>query len=256
MPFPGFQTFAQGSAAHSSQNTGSAATSTIAVNQGDSVYVFVAYGNNAGSVSVKTSPSPGVTDSSGNVYQQVAIKQNTANPTYPSQEIWVTDDVSANPALTVTVGFTGSTFYVFTAVQVSGADGSGSPDTKSTGTAGNGSSSSDPITTNSPGDLVIACDCSVRGTGTVTSGGGFTYDTSLSGPSGPTVGSDVYLNLFYLDAAALGSYNSSLNYSTAKPYAVITVSVRQSSSWTGLSGKPFVTVSPYGIKNSRSHSPL
>jgi hypothetical protein len=247
--FPAFGASAQGSAKNSMPNAGSSATSNIAVNQGDSVYVLVAYGCKSGAtVSVKTSPV-GVTDSAGNLYNRAGIKQNGSNSTYPAIEIWYADNVPANSSLKITVAFTGSTFYVFTAVQVSGSYGAGSIDVVSSGATGNSTSSSDPITTAAPYDLVIACDCSVRGTGTVTSGGGFTADSGLGGPSGPLVGSDVYLNVFYDDGAAAGNYNSSLSYVTAEPYAVITVGVRTSTAWSGVSGRPYVTVSPVGIAN-------
>jgi hypothetical protein len=231
------------------QNSGSATTTSINVNRGDSVYVFVAYGCAAGSIRVQTS-TPGVTDSSNNIYKQAAIKQNPADSTYPAQEIWYADNVPANPALTVSVAFTGgSTFYIFTAVQISGSNGAGSIDVVSSGATGNTSPSSDPITTVNSSDLVIACDCSVRGTGTVTSGGGFTYNSNLSGPSGPTGGEDVYLNIFYDDAAAAGLYNSELSYPVATPYALISVAVKASVTWREVGAKPLVIVSPVGVTN-------
>ncbi len=255
MVYPTFGTSAQGAASNASPNGGSSATSAITVNRGDSVYVLVAYGCGSGAtISVKY-PTPGVTDSAGNVYQRIAIKQNGSNSTYPAIEVWCADNVPATSALTISVAFTANTFYIFSAVQISGAYGAGSVDLHTAGDAHSGTSSTDPITTDAPYDLVVACQCDVRGTGTLTSGGGFTMDTGLSGASGGTLGSDVYLQVFYLEAAAAGAYNSSLSWPTAEPFSLITVGIRCSTPWSSVSGRPFVTVSPVGIANSLAAIP-
>jgi hypothetical protein len=252
MPFPAVGNYSYASAAHSSINSG-ATTTPFSVNQGDSVYVFIGYGCGSGSIDVSS-----VSDTGGNTYVRAAKKQNATQGSYPAQEIWYADNVPTVGALTVTVAFSGHTFYYFSAVQVTGANGSGSLDAVSSGATGNTNPGSDPTLTLTPSDLVVACNCENRFSGTTTSASGFTQDTTgRSGPSGTVGGgsSDIYMDLWETSAAAPGVYNSDLSAATPQAFALITVAIKASVDWSGLSGKPYVTVSPIGIQNSGSGVP-
>lgn len=246
MNFPKILGFQQAAAPASSPASSGTTSTGLAVSAGDSVYVFVSYGtNSSGGIFVSS-----VTDSQGNAYTRAAIIQNKTNSIYPAQEVWYTDDVPANSSLTVTVTFNSSTFFIFTATDISGVDGSGSLDAVSSGQTGNATSSSDPISIISPYDLVVACQCSQRNTGTFTSGGGFT--SAFAGVSGTSLTADVSTNGWYDDASAIGSYNSKLSSPSAQPYAVITVAIKASRAWTAISGRPTVTVSSKGLANGLS----
>lgn len=251
MSFPKILAYQQAAAAETAQAS-SGTTAALTAHAGDSIYVFVSYATGPlGNPKVSS-----VTDSSGNPYVRGAIVQNLTNQDgtsghYLAEEIWYADNVPANAALTVTVTFSSSTFFVFNAVDISGAAGvSVSRDVFSSGQTGSGTSSSDPISCVSPNDLVIALFCGFRLTGTPTSAGGFT--ATFSGVSGgnTTTPKDITSNGFYYDAASAGIQNSSISWTTAEPYAIVTVAIKSVEAWVNLQGKPVVTVSPIGLGTS------
>ncbi len=251
LAFPKILAYQTAAAPESTPTTSAPASSAMSVNAGDSVYVFISYGtNSSGGISVSA-----VTDSHGNAYKRAGIVQNKTNTDYPAQEIWYADNVPANSALIVTVTFNSSTFFFFTAMDISDAASNGSLDAVSSGQTGNTTSSSDPITTSNLNDLVIANQCALRGIVTQSSGGGFTSIAGgVSGPNFPPPPPPLDLNsgLWYLDATTTGTYNSSLTNGTAEPYAMLTVAIKPASTWAQLSGKPYRTVSASGIANGLS----
>jgi hypothetical protein len=245
MTFPGLISW-QSAAAPKSTPASSATTSVgLNVSAGDSVYIVISYAtNSAGTLKVSS-----VSDSSGNTYLQAGHIRNTTNSPYPAQEIWYSDNVPANSSLTVTVQFTSSTFFVFTAMDISGSYRAGSLDAVTTGSTGSSSTTSDSITTATPYDLVIACLTEDRGGSTSSSSGGFALAfTQVSGSADP---GDVDTYVYIADGLNAGSYNSSISTLNSTPYAIQTLAIKiNPSAWVTLSGKPFVTVSPRGIANS------
>ncbi len=226
-------------------------TNAFAVNLGDSVYVFIGYETNSGGGITVSS----VTDSSGNSYKKAAGKQNTSDQYYPASEVWYADNVMVNPSLKVTVNFSSSTAFALAAVEIAGANPTGSLDAVSSGNAGltptSDPTSLDPITVNNPGDLVIANYVFMRGAGTQTSGGGFTGSTVIQA-NGTSDVEDLWTQGWYEYANAIGSYDSKMYTQTSVAYAIITVAIKPGPLWSAVVGKPFVTVSAKGVKNGSS----
>ena len=236
--------------------TGSGTTSTLTVHSGDSIYVFIGY---AAIVSGNNVSVTGVSDGSGNTYKRAAGIRNVGTSIYPAIDVWYVDNVPANSSIQVTVTFSHNTFFTVSAIEVTGSNPGGSLDGATVGVVGasfptSSPSSMDPITTVNPNDLVIACVCFQRGVGTVSSGGGFTLSSAID-VIGPGSG-DTGIEGFYDDVASPGSVDSKLHGTTSGfPYAVCTVAIRLAfgvSEWSGLSGRPYLSVSAKGIANSLS----
>jgi hypothetical protein len=210
MPYPKViqTTFASGSP----NSGGSTGFGALHPQSGDSMYVFIAY--DAGSPGSNHVTS--VSDSSSNFYAKAGAIQNTGHVGIPnpSVEVWYADNVPNNGTLIVSVGFFASTYFVFDVAIIRGVASSGSIDTLSAGQTGNSASSSDPIVTVSPDDLVIACQCTANGiTSAPASGGGFT-SVMLEQQSGGTA-SDVYVDLWEGGPAPPNDFNSSFSWTGA-----------------------------------------
>jgi hypothetical protein len=238
----------------SPQSSGSTSPS-MAVKDGDSVYVFIAY-NNVGGTLVKSVTDNAVSPNQAtpNVYKKAAITLgpgNVGGPA-PSIEVWYADGVPPHASLEVTVTFTASTLFAVIAADISGAAGSGSLDAVSVGASANGTptSSTDSVTSVYQDDIIFSVQCQVYGSGTVSAGGGFT--SVLATQSGTTVGSDLGISVWEQGVGAPSSETVTLSWPTGEPYALRTVAVRSAIAWSNLAGKPYVTVSPAGITGGLS----
>ena len=254
MTYPGIGNYGTASASSTSPVT-SATTGSLAVVTGDSVYVFIGYADQYASLSVGVSS---VTDSAGSRYRKAGGIANTVTAIYPAIEVWYADNIegSASP-ITVTVNFSNPTMCTISAVEITGADAAGSLDAVSAGKTGaslpnTAPSSQDPITTVNSNDLVVACVCFGRGVGAVSSGGGFTFTSAINVLGGGGVG-NTGIEGFYDDATTPGTYDARVHGTNlGYPYAIFSVAIRLASGvsqWSGLAGKPFMTVSPRGIGN-------
>ena len=231
--------------------TSLASSPAIAVNSGDSIYVFIGYDcGSTGSISVS-----GVSDTI-NKYRPIGKKQNpgqTSPHSNASVEIWCADSVAAASSLTVKVTFSAATFFGIVVQDiVGGAIPTNAFDALSPGSTGSGMTSTDPVSTVSGEDLVIAVQCQSDGTGALTSGGGFTNvlfaDSGFGGLERLTVsGWDLSVRL-------PSTVNSSFSWpSTGFPYSILTVAIRSALEYSNLPiGKPSLTVSPIGIKTAQS----
>jgi len=249
MTFPSIATGSPGYAsAPATMHATSGTTSPgIATAIGNSVYVFIGYNATLGGPFSVLS----VKDSLGNVYSKAGGKQYlSGSGPWPSVEIWYFDGVAASSSLTVTVIFTGLCYFAIIVAAVTGCAPNGSVDVVSEGEAGSGTSSADPISTLSPNDLVFAFQCQVQGTGTLGTGGGFTH--ILYNQSGSSVGGDVTLSGFDLIVSPPNAADSSLSWTTAYPFAIITVAIKSPLPWSGVPGRSALTVSPVGISNGSS----
>ncbi len=212
MTYPKVTATVQASAVYTSPAS-SGTTPGLAVSAGDSVYVFVGYSaGNTGGVSVSS-----VTDSqspASNVYKRAGKIQNTGHAFAPNPavEIWYADNVPANSSLKVTVTFSGVTVFVFAAADVVGVLPSGSLDSITIGQKATSTSSSDPLRTVSPYDLVIACQCSYQGAGTFASAGGFV--SLFVDQSGSTGNEDLSINGWSIQAVPPADYNSQFSWPT------------------------------------------
>jgi hypothetical protein len=222
---------------------------------GDSIYVFIAYdAGSAGANSVQL-----VTDSTNVPYKRAAIKQNIGHTgaTNPAVEIWYLDNVPASSTVQVTVTFISPCVFVFYAANIKGAANSGSFDMASAGDAANGNNSTDPIASVSPDDLILACQCSVHGTGgTPTSGGGFLPPAGVSEQSSGTNGTyDIFIDLLADGPSSPNDFNSSLSWPNNVNFATVTIGVRAPIELGGVVARPFITVSPSLTPDGSDYGP-
>jgi hypothetical protein len=206
--------------------------SSLSPIEGDSAYIFIFY--NGGSTSSPVSVAS-VVDNASNYYLRAGkVQYSSVSQPTPTMEIWYTDNAPANSNLRVSVTFSASLASevagVVVAAIVRGAAGVGSVDIVSAGQAASSTSSSDPLTSLSPNDLIIAVQCTVNGmaTSSLTSGGGFTnyYGASNGVASGASASYDVLASM-YTDGPSLpDDFNSSLSWIGSLPYAILTVAIR------------------------------
>jgi hypothetical protein len=258
MPAPTITAFGLSEAGYTHPATVSPATSPgLAVKQGDSVYVFIGYNNAGGTLSVESvaDNQPVGGGLAQNVYKRASIVPNTSGSSapYPSVEVWYADNVPSNSALEVTVTFSGSTWFAVVAADVAGTSTGGSIDAVSLGDAGSGMTSTDSIASGYANDLVVAIQCQVVGTGTLSSGGGFTHPSGFFEESGSGVPShDISISGWELSQGSPGSANSDLSWAASEQFALATVAIRSPITWSTLAGKPAITVSPIGISGGGS----
>lgn len=225
----------------------------LAVSQGDSVYVCIAFnGAQTGSTSVAT-----VVDSAGNYYRRVAANRITGfggGLPNPAVDIWCADNVAANAGLDVTVTFNNSCQFIFIAVDVEGGSLVGSIDLTSAGQTSIGAkTSSDQVRTVSPNDIVAAIQCTVLGCGALASGGGFA--SYYEAGSGPTTGYDLQLDVWTAGPSPPADFNSSLSWGTSEAFALITICIRSPIGWGGATGRPVITVSPSLTNDGSDYGP-
>ena len=253
MSYPTFGASGTASTGHTS-TLQTATTTAFSVSVGGSIYVFIGFAAVVGGTSVQV---VSVSDSEGNTYRRAAGIGNSGTSIYPAVDIWFTDNVSQNSALTVTVSFSVSTFFTIAASQILGTDPGGSLDVTTVGATGptfptSAPSSMDPITPSNPNELVVSAVCFENAVGTVSSGSGFTDVFNVLGPGS----SDTGLECWYVDANTSTPFDSKLYGSVSGyPYAICTVAIRPAfgvSDWSGVSGRPFLAVSSKGIANGLS----
>lgn len=236
-------------------------TAAFRVGGGDSVYVFIMYQSNAAGTITVTA----VGDSASNTYHKAGSVLRTANSPYPAVDVWYTDNVAANSALTVNVTISGSTNFTICACDVWGADPTLSLDNHSTGSSGTSKAASDSVTSDYPNNLILTGLAVGQTSSSVNQNGSSPYPfVPIYLVDLPGLPPNTATSVWSLNTNRVGTDTAGFSWlgSSNSPWAEISVAIRSTTSpwtevgpWAGQVGKSALTVSPIGISNGGSALP-